>query len=301
MILDRSLLLAVLAAFGLAGSPVFADEGAANEPAAQKPAAAEQPAGEGAGPAPDAAKADTAPDAAEADPAPDAAEADPAPDAAEGETATDAKEPPTAEGTDQPAATETAEPTDGAEGTDDQAAGADGPGYVLGDVAIGDPNAPVTMIEYASLTCPHCATFHTETWPEIKKNYVDTGKVRFILREVYFDEFGLWASMVARCGGEAAFYPLIDAYLKRQASWTRSADIVKEIVQIGRRAGLSSEQIDTCLSDRDYAKALVQWYLDNAKTDEVRSTPTFIIGDERINGAQGYEAFEKVLDAALGG
>ena len=72
---------------------------------------------------------------------------------------------------------------------------------VLGDIVLGDDNAPVTVIEYASFTCPHCASFHINTWPRFKAEYIDTGKVRFILREVYFDRYGLWASMVARCGG----------------------------------------------------------------------------------------------------
>ena len=82
---------------------------------------------------------------------------------------------------------------------------ADGHEPVLGDVVLGDAEAPVTIIEYASLTCPHCSSFHINTWPQVKEAYVDTGKVKFILREAYFDKQGLWASMTARCGGEKGF------------------------------------------------------------------------------------------------
>ncbi len=95
---------------------------------------------------------------------------------------------------------------------------------VMGDVVLGDDAAPVTVIEYASFTCGHCAAFHVDTWPQFRAEYIDTGKVRFILREVYFDRFGLWASMTARCGGAAAFYPMADQFLKKQHVWARAPE-----------------------------------------------------------------------------
>ena len=95
---------------------------------------------------------------------------------------------------------------------------------VMGDVVMGNEDATVTVIEYASFTCPHCASFHRDTWPQFKEAYIDTGKVRFIMREVYFDRFGLWASMTARCGGADAFYPLADVFLKKQHEWARVAE-----------------------------------------------------------------------------
>lgn len=171
--------------------------------------------------------------------------------------------------------------------------------YVIGDIPIGDANAPVTVIEYASFTCPYCATFHNTVWDEFKKNYIDTGKVRFILREVYFDKYGLWASMTARCAGPEGFYPMVDAYLKTQHIWTKAPDMDHAIHQIGRRAGVSSERLAACLSDRDYAKALLADYKKNAAADDVRSTPTFIINGEKATGAMGYEEFAKLIDAKL--
>ncbi len=171
--------------------------------------------------------------------------------------------------------------------------------YALGDIALGDPDAPLTVYEYASFTCPHCANFHTETFPEFKEKYIDTGKVRFILREVYFDQYGLWASMVARCGGEQGFYPLADAFLDTQSAWTRAPDIGHAIQQVGRRAGLPAERLQQCLSDREFAKQLLDTYQDNREADEVQSTPTFVINGEKHSGEMNFEDFSALLDAAL--
>jgi protein-disulfide isomerase len=174
-------------------------------------------------------------------------------------------------------------------------------GPVMGDVVLGDDAAPVTVIEYASFTCQHCAAFHTGTWPQFKAEYVDTGKVRFILREVYFDRFGLWASMTARCGGADAFYPMADQFLKKQSVWARVPDdqIGGEIQKIGRLNGLSTDQLSACLSDQDYAKALVETYQQNSAADDVNSTPTFIINGEKHEGNMPFDEISALVDAAL--
>jgi protein-disulfide isomerase len=172
---------------------------------------------------------------------------------------------------------------------------------VMGDIPLGDANAPVTVIEYASFTCPHCANFHRETWPRVKAEYVETGKVKFILREVYFDRYGLWASMVARCGGEKAFYPIAEMFLQKQASWTQVPEdqIGQEIARIGRLNGLSAEQLDACLSDEAYARALIEQYQKNAAEHGIESTPTFIIDGETHKGDMPFEEFAQLLDAKL--
>ncbi len=186
--------------------------------------------------------------------------------------------------------------TSPAQGAADSAAAAD---YVLGDIALGDPEAPLTVYEYASFTCPHCANFHNQTFPEFKEKYIDTGKVRFVLREVYFDQYGLWASMVARCGGEQGFYPMVDAFLGSQTTWTRAPDIGHAIQQVGRRAGLPAERLQQCLSDRDFAKELLEIYQKNRDIDEVQSTPTFVIDGEKHTGEMSFEDFSAIVDAAL--
>lgn len=170
---------------------------------------------------------------------------------------------------------------------------------VMEDVFLGAADAPVTIVEYASFTCPHCAAFHVNTWPEIKARYIDTGKVRFVLREVYFDRFGLWASMVARCGGEAGYYPMAEQFLKRQDQWSRAEDIAGEIQKIGRLNGLSAEEITACLSNQDYAKALIERYQTFAAADDVRSTPTFLINGEKHTGNMPASDFAALIDKHL--
>jgi protein-disulfide isomerase len=172
--------------------------------------------------------------------------------------------------------------------------------YATGDIILGSLDAPVTVYEYASFTCPHCAAFHVNTWPQVKEAYVDTGKVKFIMREVYFDQYGLWASMTARCGGERGFYPMVDQFLKTQNAWSRAPDIGLAIQQVGKRAGLSTKQITECLSDRSYAETLIANYQANAGEHEIRSTPTFIINGETHAGNMDFDAFSKLLDEALG-
>jgi len=171
----------------------------------------------------------------------------------------------------------------------------------MGDIILGDPNAPATVIEYASLTCPHCARFAMTTFPEFKTNYIDTGKVNFILREVYFDRYGLWAAMAARCGGQDAFYPMAEMFLTTQQTWARADtdQIAGEIKKIARLNGLTDEQFDACLSDQDYAKSLIETYQNHAKADEVTSTPTFIINGEKKSGEMDYKTFSEWVDTHL--
>lgn len=166
------------------------------------------------------------------------------------------------------------------------------------EMALGDADAPVTMIEYASFTCPHCATFHVEIMPQLKRDYIDTGKVRFIHREVYFDRYGLWAGMVARCGGEMRYFGLADMIYTRMSEWTSGADaaaVADNLRRIGRTAGLSDDQLDACLTDADKAQALVAWYQDNAAQDGIEGTPSFIIDGERHSN-MSYDELRRILD-----
>jgi len=171
----------------------------------------------------------------------------------------------------------------------------------MGDIVMGDPNAKTTLIEYASFTCPHCARFAMTTFPEFKTNYIDTGKVNFILREVYFDRYGLWAAMAARCGGKEAFYPMGEMFLTTQQTWARvdTDQIAGEIKKIARLNGLTDAQFDACLSDQDYAKSLIEAYQNHAKEDDVNSTPTFIINGDKKSGEMDYKTFSEWVDTHL--
>lgn len=165
----------------------------------------------------------------------------------------------------------------------------------------GDENAPIKVVEYASLTCPHCASFHTEAYKDLKTNYIDSGKIRFEFREVYFDKYGIWASMIARCTGPDRYFGVIDMMLSTQNKWARAGDdlsIIGELRKIGRLAGLHDDQLQSCLQDADKLRALVSWYQENATRDGIRSTPTFLI-DGEVYKNMNYDDFAAVLDEKL--
>ena len=169
------------------------------------------------------------------------------------------------------------------------------------EMTLGDPDAPVTVIEYASFTCPHCATFHKTVFKELKENFIDTGKVQFVHREVYFDRFGLWAGMVARCGGPERYFGITDIVYDTQSEWTSGGDpatVVGNLRRIGKTAGLTDAELDACLSDGEKAQALVAWYQENASADGIQGTPSFIINGEQHSN-MGYDAFAEILDEKL--
>ncbi len=170
------------------------------------------------------------------------------------------------------------------------------------DMVIGAEDAPVTIIEYASFTCPHCATFHENTFSKIKANYIDSGKVRFIYREVYFDRPGLWAGMVARCGGDMRYFGIVDMLFEKQRDWISGgepAKIVASLRKIGLTSGLSNEALDACLADGDHAQALVANFEKNTKADDITATPSFVINGEKYSN-MSYADFAKVIDEKLG-
>ncbi|MBK6466312.1 MAG: DsbA family protein [Rhodobacter sp.] len=171
------------------------------------------------------------------------------------------------------------------------------------DFSIGSPDAPVRIVEYASFTCPHCAHFTEDVFKPLKRDYIDTGKVHFTLREVYFDRYGLWAAMMARCGGELKYFPVADILFSTQSEWAGTEDplvAVDNIRKIGLSAGMTTEQLDACMNDADMAGALVKRFEENMKADEVEGTPTlFINGEKHPN--MSYEDLKALVDAALAG
>ena len=171
------------------------------------------------------------------------------------------------------------------------------------DMTIGNPDAPVTVIEYASYTCPHYANFHMGDYKKLKAEFIDTGKINFIYREVYFDRFGLWASSIARCAGPEKFFGITDLLYASQAEWSRAGGgdpsiIVDELRKIGRLAGLGREAIESCLQDGESLRTLVAWYQENAERDGVRSTPSFVINGTTYNNMRFEEIKSLILDAS---
>ena len=170
------------------------------------------------------------------------------------------------------------------------------------EMFVGSEDAPVTVIEYASFTCPHCRAFHEDTYGDLKTNYIDAGKVKFVLREIYFDRFGLWAGMVARCSGPDRYFGIVDILFTEQSEWTAGGDptgVATNLRKIGRRAGLDNEQVEACLQDGDKAQALVALYQKNAQADDVSATPTFIINGEKYSN-MSFGDFSTIIDEQLG-
>ncbi|MFC3570632.1 DsbA family protein [Paracoccus sp. TOH] len=174
-------------------------------------------------------------------------------------------------------------------------------GKVLPDIALGQEDAPVTIIEYASFTCSHCAAFHAENLPKLKAEYVDTGKVKFIQRDVYFDAVGLWAGILARCGGDDKYYAVSDLIFDDQKQWldAKSGDeIAANLRKIGAKAGMTTEQMDACWNDKQKVADLVTTFQTNATADQIEGTPTFIIAGEKIQN-QPWDELKKIIDAKL--
>lgn len=172
----------------------------------------------------------------------------------------------------------------------------------VAEMIIGNPDAAVEVIEYASFTCPHCASFHANQYQALKANYIDTGKIRFVYREVYFDRPGLWASMIARCPGDTDFFFNVSELLyEKQRDWLASGDpatIVQELRTLGKTAGLDDAALDACLSDGPKAESLFTWYQANAERDGINSTPSFLIDGEKYSN-MAYDEFAATLDAKL--
>ncbi len=168
------------------------------------------------------------------------------------------------------------------------------------DFALGDPNAPVELIEYASFTCPHCATFHLQVLPQLKRDYIETGKVRLVYREVYFDRPGLWAAMVARCAGEMRYFGVADIVYRTQQEWTQgdAATIAGNLRRIGLSVGLTDAELDACMQDAETAQAMIDNYEVNREEYPIEGTPALVI-DGTLYGNMTYEDIAARIEDAL--
>ena len=162
-------------------------------------------------------------------------------------------------------------------------------------------DAPV-LIEYASYTCPACKRFHEVTWPVLKSEYIDTGKIRFVNRELLRNRADLWAAMIARCSGGEKYFGIVDMLFKQQAEWTNGseADIADNLRKIGLLAGFDKDTVNACFTDRDYALALVEKTQADQEADAVTATPTLFLNGQRLT-AVDPDSMRAALDAAIGG
>jgi len=165
----------------------------------------------------------------------------------------------------------------------------------LGDRMLGKEDAPVTVVEYASMTCPHCAHFHETTYPELKKRYIDTGKVRFIFREFPLDPLAAGASMLARCADKEQFFPLIETLFQQQSKWAVEKPI-PQLLAIARQAGFSEEKFKACLSDQKMLDAMQAEQKRATDKFQVNSTPTLFVNGKKHVGGISIDDLAKVID-----
>jgi protein-disulfide isomerase len=171
----------------------------------------------------------------------------------------------------------------------------------LGDMTLGNKNAPITIYEYASLTCSHCAEFSKDTFPEVKKNYIDTGKVYYVFRDFPFDPVATAAFMLAHCAGPDRYFGFVDVLFATQAQWAFVDTPMDGLKKIARQGGFSDESFEACMKNQqifDHVKAVATRA---AQTFGVRSTPTFFINGEKVEGAIPYKDFDEILKKKLSG
>ena len=166
----------------------------------------------------------------------------------------------------------------------------------------GNDNAPVVFVEYASLTCPACAAFHTNVYPKLKKEYIETGKIKFIHREIYFDKAGLWAALTARCSNEVTrYFGMIDLLYSEQPTWSRlesSDKIVDALLKISAISGIERGKAISCLEDEEKALGLVNQYQIHLNKDAIESTPTFIINGKKYTN-RSYDEIKEIIEKEL--
>ena len=170
----------------------------------------------------------------------------------------------------------------------------------LPDVWQGSKDAPVTIIEYASMTCSHCAHFHETTYPTLKSKYIDTGKVRFTLREFPFDPVAVAGFMVARCAGDKR-EAMIGLLFSQQKNWAFSDKPLQGLTALVKQTGMSQEKFDACLQDKALYANVNQVFEKASKQFKVDSTPTFFINGKKVSGALSPEELDKQLEPLLKG
>jgi protein-disulfide isomerase len=168
----------------------------------------------------------------------------------------------------------------------------------LGDRSLGKDDAPVTIVEYASMTCPHCAHFHDTVYPELKKRYIDTGKVRFIFREFPLDSLAAGAAMLARCADKDRYFALIEMLFHTQRQWAVEKPI-PALMALAKQAGFTEQSFNACLSDQ---KILDQMQAEQKRASDkfgVNSTPTVFVNGKKVVGGTTIDDLAKVIDPLL--
>jgi protein-disulfide isomerase len=171
------------------------------------------------------------------------------------------------------------------------------------DMVMGAASAPVTLIEYASLTCPHCAAFNADTFPKLKTSYIDQGLVKYVYRDFPLDRMALEAAKIARCAGPDRYFGFVDVFFRQQQSWTRgnsAEQIMDNLRRLAKLGGMSDQTFDTCSKDKTVENAVLEQSLKGERELKVGSTPTLIINGQKHTGALSFEELDKVLKPLVG-
>jgi protein-disulfide isomerase len=168
----------------------------------------------------------------------------------------------------------------------------------LPDQVLGSPDAPVTIVEYASMTCGHCAAFHEKTYPELKKRYIDTGKVRFVFREFPLDPIAAAGFMLARCAGDGKYFPMVETLFHQQREWAVQKPL-PPLMAIAKQAGFTQQSFEACLANQQLLGDIEKVRERAAAKFGVNSTPTFFINGKRQSGAVSIEELEKLIERYL--
>lgn len=170
----------------------------------------------------------------------------------------------------------------------------------LPELALGPADAKIVIVEYASMTCGHCANFHSKVFPDLKKKYIDTGKVRFIAREFPLDNLAAAASMLSRCAGDDKTFPLIETLFATQADWAfKEGNPVPRLFEIAKQVGFTQESFDKCLTDQKLLDSITATRARASKEFGVSATPTFFINGKRLQSAPTLDAFDKMIEPLL--
>lgn len=171
----------------------------------------------------------------------------------------------------------------------------------LGQRAVGDPNAPVKIQEFFSLTCNHCADFHTGTYPELKSKYIDTGKVYFVFEEFPLNGPALYGSMIARCLPKARYSSFINLLLRNQDVWAFGGDFKAGLMQNAKLAGMTEEEFETCFNNKTLQEELAQNISNASESYKISSTPSFVFNDgvRIMRGGKDITAFDAVIEELM--
>ncbi len=165
---------------------------------------------------------------------------------------------------------------------------------------LGDPNAPVTILEFASMSCPHCASFHTERMAWLKENFIETGRAKLEFRDFPLNAPALWGAMLAHCAGPDRYFAYLDLIFERQRTWAFEEDSKAALKKLAKQAGMSGANFDACMANESLQTAIIEARKDGIDNHEIQSTPTFLIDGEYISGVPSEEELTERIEAAGG-